>query len=402
MVLTLAASVCAEQPVDVQVKTLDGQSASGTLQQWTDERIRIDTADGPRNFPIERLVDVRHPLEPTRQVSAAGSGVTLRLVDGTVLRGASATADQQHVTLVRRADDDATSTVVVSRATVASLQLGADSKPLERQWNDIRQGEATADRVVVRRNDALDYVEGVLGDVDADSIRLDLDGEPITIRRSKVYGLVFFRANSPPLEPQRATVTSSSGDRVLARQLALRDGTVKLVTRGGVEIEFPLEAITSVDYSAGKITYLGDLEPQVSRWTPYFGEAKTSAALRSARQPRADRAMPGGALLLDGVSYDRGLAVRSRTELVYRLPGEFRRFTATVGIDDRFRPRGNVKLSLIGDQQTLLEETIAGSDEPLSVDLDVTGVRQLKILVDFGEDLDVADHLDLCNARLLK
>jgi hypothetical protein len=36
------------------------------------------------------------------------------------------------------------------------------------------------------------------------------------------------------------------------------------------------------------------------------------------------------------------------------------------------------------------------------VDLDLQGVRRLAVLADFGQEMDVADHLDLCEARILK
>jgi hypothetical protein len=87
---------------------------------------------------------------------------------------------------------------------------------------------------------------------------------------------------------------------------------------------------------------------------------------------------------------------------VYRLPGRFRRFKAAVGVDDRVRPRGNVRLVIHGDGRLLLETTISGMDPALQLDLDIAGVRRLAILADYGDDLDLADHLDLCDARVVK
>ena len=39
---------------------------------------------------------------------------------------------------------------------------------------------------------------------------------------------------------------------------------------------------------------------------------------------------------------------------------------------------------------------------PITINIDITGVRRLSILVDFGQQLDIADHLHLCNARITK
>ena len=119
-------------------------------------------------------------------------------------------------------------------------------------------------------------------------------------------------------------------------------------------------------------------------------------------QPRRDRSFDGGKLLLAGRAYEKGLAIHSRSELVYRLTDDFRRFRAVVGIDDRVREGGNVKLVIAKDGQVLWSKSVDGKQPPLELDLDVAGVRRLSILVDFGEDLDIADHLNLCDARLTK
>ena len=55
-----------------------------------------------------------------------------------------------------------------------------------------------------------------------------------------------------------------------------------------------------------------------------------------------------------------------------------------------------------GDGNPLFEADVRGSDPPRELDLDVTDVRDLEILVDFGGDLDISDHLDLAEARVIK
>jgi hypothetical protein len=45
---------------------------------------------------------------------------------------------------------------------------------------------------------------------------------------------------------------------------------------------------------------------------------------------------------------------------------------------------------------------VTGREQAFPIELSVAGVRRLKILVDFGEQMDIADHLNLCDARLTK
>ncbi len=135
---------------------------------------------------------------------------------------------------------------------------------------------------------------------------------------------------------------------------------------------------------------------------PYLGPLRQFATRSDLYAPRKDTNLGGGPLELDGRAYSKGLALHSRTELVYRMPGDFRRFQATVGIDDAVRPRGNVHFVLRGDDRVLFESVVAGTDPPKPLDVDISGVRRLSVLVDFGDDLDVADHFDLCEARIVK
>ena len=155
--------------------------------------------------------------------------------------------------------------------------------------------------------------------------------------------------------------------------------------------------------------YLGDGKPGPGRLTaetvkvtPFFGARETVLPLLLAwRQPREDGWGKDRPLKLDGAEYARGLAVRSRTELTYRLRGKFRRLVAVVGIDDQV-DAGHVRLIIRGDDKTLFDQPVAWNHEPLELDLDVSGVSRLSVLVDFGEDNDRSDFLDLCEARVIK
>ena len=188
------------------------------------------------------------------------------------------------------------------------------------------------------------------------------------------------------------------GDPVQQRRVAVQRVRVEQVDRADESVG----RVVRVDFSGGKIVFLSDLEPESAKWTPYFGPASVSPILAAYYAPRKDRPLMPGVLKLGEKEYQKGLAVHSRTELVYRLPGRFRQFQAVVGIDHRVRQRGNVRLVVTGDERVLLETAVTGTDDPKSVDLDIQGVRRLGILVDFGENLDVGDHLNLCNARIIK
>jgi hypothetical protein len=173
-------------------------------------------------------------------------------------------------------------------------------------------------------------------------------------------------------------------------------------TPTGLSVSQPLERIAKIDFSAGKLVYLSDLKPDSVVWTPYFGTSKRLLAMEQFYGPRYDRNFESGPLRLGGIEYPKGLALHARTEIVYRLPAGYTRFQAVAGIDDAMKPGGKVRLAVRGDDQVLLEIAVAGGDPPKPLDLDVTRVRRLTIVADFGESVGEGDHLLLCNARLSK
>ena len=135
---------------------------------------------------------------------------------------------------------------------------------------------------------------------------------------------------------------------------------------------------------------------------PYFGLGKELSSRVALYSPRQDQNLEAGPLQVDGKRFAKGVSLHSRTTIVYRLPDRYRRFVAVAGIDDSARPQGNVRLTIRGDDRPLFEGSVTGVEGAKTLDVDVTGVRRLTILADFGDDFDVGDHLDLCDARLLK
>ncbi|MGC4004355.1 MAG: NPCBM/NEW2 domain-containing protein [Pirellulales bacterium] len=118
--------------------------------------------------------------------------------------------------------------------------------------------------------------------------------------------------------------------------------------------------------------------------------------------PRVDRGRDDPNLRLDGKAYAKGLALHSKTELVYRLPPKSNRFLAIAGIDDSVGNEGNVLFKILGDGKELYSGTFRGADKAMPLDINISGVRKLTLVVDYGEDLDVGDYFDLADARIVK
>lgn len=109
------------------------------------------------------------------------------------------------------------------------------------------------------------------------------------------------------------------------------------------------------------------MKPESMSYEPLVPKPKIVAESVDRRyRPRFDQAMEPGPLRLGGREYFKGVAVlHSRSSVVFLLPEPFAKLTAVVGIDDRVRPHGNVRLVIHGDDRILFDKNIAGTEEPL-------------------------------------
>jgi hypothetical protein len=284
------------------------------------------------------------------------------------------------------------------------------------QWLEIREQKRASDVLLVakRGGESLDYIEGVLGEITVDKIEFKFDGEPLSIDRNKVAGFFYFRRGNDAHPEPRCMLHGRNGLRVSTSEVRLAENVLHIKSVGGLELDWPLAEIEFADFSAGKIRYLSDVSESTVRWTPLVAlPAEASQAIEYG-QPHRDRSAYGGPLTLsvpDANSpaatgrlqiFSKGLALRSRTEMVYRLPPGFGRFTAVAGIEPATSTTGNVQLSIYGDDRPLFEAAISGQQPPREIELDIASVKRLKIVVDFGKNLDTGDWLNLCDARLVK
>ncbi|HLL88160.1 MAG TPA: NPCBM/NEW2 domain-containing protein, partial [Tepidisphaeraceae bacterium] len=140
-------------------------------------------------------------------------------------------------------------------------------------------------------------------------------------------------------------------------------------------------------------TYLSDLAwvSATNGWGPV--ERDTSVG--------GSGAGDGGTLTLNGVTYAKGLGTHAPSEIIYNLSGNYRGFLADVGIDDRQTTQGSVVFQVYADDVLVYDSGIMRPTTPTrAVSLDVTGVRQLRLLVGDAGDGIGHDHADWANARL--
>ncbi|MFN0198078.1 MAG: NPCBM/NEW2 domain-containing protein [Planctomycetaceae bacterium] len=373
--------------VPVVVTPLDGSPVTGEFVSATPETFTIESETQTHAVPTREILSVK-VVSPAGTKPPEQPTAELRLIDGSRLHFTSLKTSRQSLTL-QHAD---LGELKFSMPQAASIRYGELHGEFTDAWNILLSKERKQDLLVLKKNEVLDHLDGVISSVDDESIVFLLDGEEVTIPREKVFGIIYFR--KPSAVPKGVCQVRLNGhDELLVKQLQAELDHVSVVMNSGTTIQLPWTTISELDYSQGKVIYLSSLDPRDVKYTPFFDITW---------EYTRDRNFDGQKLQLGNTVYERGLCLHSKTAITYRIGKDFRRFRATIGIDRSVSPLGHVKLKISGDGKSLFDGDVRGEDGPVPLDLDVSAVRDLEIVVDFGEDLDIADHLDLAEARVIK
>jgi hypothetical protein len=410
----LILGICEIHAAEVTATRLDGAAIVGQLKSWDEREVVIASADGDQTIAGSQLVALRWPsAESTEPRDTAGLA---ELNDGSVVPIEQIAIKGGDATLTLFNPPAKSQTVSLPVKKLVSIRFRPMSSDLVRQWNEIRGAKLTSDALVPLKKDgkSLDYHEGVIGDFSDDKVEFKYDGDSMEIDRAKLAGAIFYRREREPPADPKCVVHGSSGLQAYVTRATLSGDAVAITTTGGIDIEWPIADVNLIDFSSGKILYLSDVDAVSDEWAPLVGLPKDAPAAAEYGKYRRDLSAYGGPLSLwtqESQSrsasvkpqvFNKGLALRSRTELVYRLPTGYRRFLTVAGVDPAASASGNVRLKILVDDHVVFESDIAGRDAAFPIDIDVKGNKRLTFIVDYGDNLDTGDWLNLCDARIVK
>ena len=370
----------------VDVATLNGQQKTGELvsvdaKEW---KLRVNGHE-----VSIAASDILMATWPPATAKLEAAPFELKLIDGSKLAVTQATLEGDWLTV----ESASLGKQKLARTTVANLRLGAPAGPIEQSWAELSQRDKKQDMLVIRKNDVLDFVEGVVGKITATDVQVLLDGEPVTVKREKVFGVVVYQRAATIQKPV-GSLELMNGDKLFARSVVLTNGQFQVTLPTGGEALVPLTQVRRVDFSLGKLTWLGDLKPRDMKHDFILMDGLPEYGV--------DRSLLGERLRVGDKFFDRGVWIHSKTRLKYRLEGDYSRFQAWMGIQSSHT--GNVHVEFLADGQKLFAaDVVAGAKTPQRVDLDLKGKFVLEVVVDYGDDGDdIGDHLTLGDARLTK
>ncbi|MEM9353106.1 MAG: NPCBM/NEW2 domain-containing protein [Planctomycetota bacterium] len=378
-------------PLPVQVRLADGSSEWTTLEVIDAAGV---TVTGKRiAAQLLSAIELRpaSPTEPQQFVE---------LIDGSRIAFTSVTMNDRRLLL----ESDALAAQTTLRASSAKLLVLAERDQVRQSFQEDWAGDPPADLLFLRTKDgAVDAIDGVADAITPETIAFRWDEQPLQVKRTKAAALALYGRKENAADPA-CSITTTDGSVLMASSIDWRQEAVSVVLAARTTLRLRPGSIASVTYALDRDTYLSDLKPLRSEWTPLVGLPADAVIALAAGQPRVDVDYQGRpiATLDDGgqpVEHAKGLAVRSRTELVYQVPKEAARFRAVLGLDPETRHIGNVSVTVTADDTVLWSGAIDGETPPVELNEPLGNARTLTLEVGYGENLDFGDRLHLGNAR---
>lgn len=409
--LTLAVGSFNALPVwaesDVVLTMLDGETNPASLLELSTKQAVVSLGGKETSIPFEKLLRIDFSNGSTASID---SQQHMQLEDGSLLPVENVTVTNRLATVASLMFDKP---LEIAAAEISLVYL---RPPLSAATNFVRNlQEQPGDTVIVQKGDPpqFDHLTGILGDIDEESVKFNWDGEQLVVKRSKLAAVLYYHADSEDVSEARCWVKTVGGARLNAKSVRFdrQAQQVAVTLQSGLELRVALNDISAIDLSAGKLVYLSDLQPIRQEWTPLVGLPK-AGSLVGFGLPRRDQAYSGSMLSLwwpadeaeagETRQYSKGLALRSRSEVEYRIPQGGKVFQAVAGIDPLTADQGHVRLEIAAEKSVLWEGEIHGKQGPVDIELALPSARRLRFTVDYGENLDYGDRLHLVEARITK
>ncbi len=391
VVLMIASTSFAQD--NVVVTRLNGETIAGTLQSVDSNGSLVGS-----EFDSSITLNDISTIATDRTVATnAGSGTSfmVRLVGGSSIWTNSITLERDTYRIETVAGDISLGAEAIQAIIFVAHR---ESASLARLLNE---PNATNDRLIAITSSGEQVVAGVLRSFSNEKIELEFQDRLRTISVSEnVVGVVLADLRQSLPEGTRVRALTIDGSTIAGTFRSLGTNQLRLGLAGSKEIVLDWQKIARIHVQSDRLVYLSDLQPV----------SVQEQALGTIRFPwQVDQNVFGRPLtLFDPTNsrfreYPRGLGTHSYCRLEYEIAGAgYTRLMALVGLDSAAQHRGDCEVAVLGDGVELWSSRIKGHEPPHPIDVDVKNVSRLVLLVKPGEHLDLGDHVNWVDARLLK
>jgi hypothetical protein len=380
----------------VTVEHIDGTTLTVDWVGYVEgQGVRLRVGEEEKSFPLNALQEI---IFDSAQRQSPGEGcpsggeVVFLLADGGTLCGEIGESGDDAV--VSRTALGPTVALPFDRLAGIRLVSREAFPRADRLFAAALVSDSPGEDVLITRDgDNAKALRGRLVRVDAEGGLFEFAGRTRRFKVDNVFGVVFATVVADaPAYPSR--VRLNDGSTVAGRLREADAERLRFETSLGVAVDLAVTSLASIRLLSDRVVYVSDLTPT---------REHVEGIMHRPWAIRRDRSCAEQRISIGGRVFEKGIGCHSRTRVGYGLGGAYELFAATIGIDDFVRPRGSVVFRVVGDGRVLLESgVLTGQDPPQDVAVDVTGVRQLDLVVDYGDGLDLADHADWGGARLIR
>jgi alpha-galactosidase len=136
--------------------------------------------------------------------------------------------------------------------------------------------------------------------------------------------------------------------------------------------------------------------------TIWLDDLDLSKTVQGWAQPQKNFSVDHHPLSIGGKHFEHGLGTHAESALYIDLKGGVQRFTASVGVDDDVNgnTEASVQFSVVGDDKVLWKgEVMKAGQAPRDIDVNVSGVKILRLTVGDGGNGINYDHADWADAK---
>lgn len=307
----------------VRVTLLDGSSLIGNIVAIRENEIAIKTDTAERSISFAQLEQVR-PEQSQGALPVADEQQLVMLTDSSriVCRELQGKEDRWTAKIIGDRE------LNIPERTLEAVRFRAVSTKLESQWQETLAQERTGDQlVIVRPEDTVDVVTGVLGGIAEKVIDFSFDGQAIQAPQEKLLGVIWYRPRNKRIDPA-VEVVLRDGSTWQATEIKSKDSVqdgLAWTTRSGVSSECAWSDISSINFAVANVVWLAS-QPVLDR-TILYGKELAGSKVQGRNELLGPRFVSSDG---EDLAKSKDLRFLVPSEIAFRIGEGFNRFTAKV------------------------------------------------------------------------
>jgi len=259
---------------------------------------------------------------------------------------------------------------------------------------------ANNDAILVVAGDKVDAIPGFVNEFTDKEVSFKVEDQARPFAFDQITALRIAQIHDPkPPEGIQTNFRLKDGSEISGTTAGLGGAGFQLVIADGQTLNVPFTEVTQVDIKGGRLAFLSDLEPSAVEQKPFVG----GAAFIFNWRKDGSVSGPNERLRAGRKEYSKGLGVHSFTKLTYDLGGIYATLVGDAVMDTTAGLKSQVTWQVMGDGKELAKGDSTAGNPPQAFKLDVTGVKSLELICDFGPDGDdVGDSFIWGEMRLIK